>query len=459
MKDKNTQDSPESGRTISLFSKSFYLHPIHYAATTTMRTGLFLALLFLLGSNTLLGQDNEIRRRILAHPGGQNLVISKGRLLVADLITERQYQRASEVFDYIERSTDYSQYVAFTYEERLLILALLQRPDEFLQFIHRYDPEKYHHHPHRFRYFNTTEDNRIYPQEDGIYERLVEYGKNMQAIIEAQSQAMLQSDEQKIAYSLALHQTLVHPGNHSFMYPYMVHMGYHVDQCERAAEAATFTAKYPDSPYRPYINIFLYTPLEPAPIGFGFDLGLFTGVGTFNGSLGEVLHQNVAIQLGLDVAYHRLVAQMRLEGVLTSLRRDITVDGIDWFRGENVSYTSPSIDIGYKLYAGHLIITPFAGVSLNTITHDNLDEVPELENAGTATVGGWQYGINLDYAPVKPVLTGLYPRDTYFFARLRLVVKDPQLEKDMPQLDGSMWSLSLSLGAFNRPNRPVVPLP
>lgn len=423
-----------------------------------MKKGLVLVLTtILLAGNAFGWQEDDIRKRILAHPGGQNLVISKGRVLLADLITERQYPRAAEVFDYIERSTDYSTYVAFSYEERMLILALLQRPDEMLRFINRYEPDKYHNHPHRYGFFGQGQDERIYPQEDGIFHRLLEYAKNMQALIEAQAAAQLETEEEKTAYSLALHYLIVHAENQHFPYPYLLGAPYPAQKCERAAEAATFTAQYPDSPYRPYINIFLYTPMKPQAFGLGFDVALFTGMGSFEDNLGQTLHQSVAIQLGLDIAYHKLLMQMRLEGVLSSLRRDITVDGIDWFRGEQVSYTSPSIDLGYKIYAGHVIISPFVGVSLNTITHDNVDELPELEGAGTGTTGGWQYGINLDYTPIKPVLDGLYPNDSYFFARIRLAIRDPQLEKTLAGLDGNMWSLSLSLGGFGRPNRVVFP--
>lgn len=216
--------------------------------------------------------------------------------------------------------------------------------------------------------------------------------------------------------------------------------------------AAAFLKDHPKNPYQPYIEYFIYKPQRLADIGLGFDMTLLTGLAVYNKSspISTYLADSPLVTFGLDFTYKEYMLQFGLLLAPTDLQRDLVVGGIPWFRDESVSYRALTIDIGYRLQTNRFTFSPFVGLGLNGVYHLNLDEVAELENSRVRSTGGWQCGLNMEFALRAVDRESHFPSLSAPYLKLKALIRDPQLERRQPEFAGTLWSLQLSFGVYLR---------
>jgi len=126
------------------------------------------------------------------------------------------------------------------------------------------------------------------------------------------------------------------------------------------------------------------------------------------------------------------------------------IEGVRWFRNERAVYNAFSMDLAYKVKVGRLFLSPFVGVSINSIGHLNRQELRELERSRFRATGAWQYGLNLEYAFQKVSRKGPFPNEAYPYLRLRGLRRDVQMDRRYEGLEGGNWYLGLSFGFYFR---------
>ena len=228
---------------------------------------------------------------------------------------------------------------------------------------------------------SNDDDARQYlPPDDFLFRRIQEAGaKHHEELKKAVRASGLREDQR---YFLLL------------LLDYLLKIGPLTDEEQLLLNrsAAYFRRRFPRSQYHDYVAETIINPTSlPSEWAFGLDLGLAYTV--LLGELQQHFADNWGIVSGVDVAYRRLVAYLRVQLSLQTIKDQFSYGGI-WDSGMTAFTVAPEISLGYLVIASpRLKLAPFLGASF-------LIFVPESgemqEKLPAYTVLTYNLGLDLD---------------------------------------------------------------
>ncbi|HAZ04979.1 MAG: hypothetical protein A2W95_13450 [Bacteroidetes bacterium GWA2_40_14] len=300
--------------------------------------------------------ENEIR----SYVDSSEIIIRNGRRYLEKNLMDRNFSKATEVYNFLADKTENKIYLAFSYDEDLGLNLLLKNFSDLSNKAINYSQyfPKYTHNP----------EINLYP---AIQEQLVKQEKEVSSAI-AQSGL---SDEDKDMLYIFLYLVVADKADDMYY-----------------SQMKEFHKKYPQTKYFDFINNYLPRVRARVSSAYGFGVsGVFP-----TGKLGEGFKSNVNFNLCWDFnigkVYSSLYMQAGALKVKTPFSVNNSVQTITFDEDENFTYLDAGVLVGYFAVRNeHIHVAPFGaimGTSLTSNMYDNPDdEKYELDIISSFTAG------------------------------------------------------------------------
>lgn len=237
---------------------------------------------------------------------------------------------------------------------------------------------------------------------------------------------------------------------------------YHIwgyDFCDERAEAdlqsaaANFVEVYDDEQYVDAVN--RYFNIRYTPNDWQFGASLTSGVVLPQGELMNFIPNGVPVIGGVSLSYRKIHLFGSFgPGIAGPLLQEIDYQK-PWREGDNIMYTMGELQLGYTiLNTNRMLIVPvlgIQGVGLNPGSEYDDQYYDDVENLIAPNL--LSFGVKLDFkfynnsncSSKSLYMPGaLYNRE-YYAVRLSFGYSDPQFDRAVPGMDGSMIFVRIGL--------------
>lgn len=381
------------------------------------------------------GQALNIESQITEQTQSRSETISAFRRLLLDKFLEEDFQMVQQIREYLIREHEDPDYAVFWAPEHFLLLYWTHDYDQMLKIATTFD----------YDYFEQF-SRQIKPPYDLLYTKLIERTLSARESMESyiENDPLLQT-EQKEFLVLLLHHLMEEGSDEE---------NNALDSSMINTMAGNYLQKYPDSEYEYFIRHFIRFSYQPSTWGFGFEF--FSGYGLFTGTLDSKYTHNIPMGVAFDLYYNNFVFNLRNYIGFNRTREDIIYPDVVWQRRSQARVFLPELSVGYGLRVNkNLNITPFAGylITMITATENDIEELPELRDAGVVSALGLTTGINLEIALGQPYInTNLYGirSQNQWVLRIRYAYSMPGLRDKYPNSSGNIHTITIGAGSIGR---------
>ncbi|MGE3800690.1 MAG: autotransporter outer membrane beta-barrel domain-containing protein [Candidatus Kapaibacterium sp.] len=202
-----------------------------------------------------------------------------------------------------------------------------------------------------------------------------------------------------------------------------------------------FVEEYPESPYVRTAQSYLYLRTDQELLGAGLFAGYASGGMIL--SEAEVAGKAFGPSFSGELYVDRFVLSGTLFAGILSVSDSFAVADRFWSSGD-ASLTGASLDAGYELRFGNLMLTPFLGGTLYELREPREGSLESLEGLSTGSRLGFQSGVMVGWRIP-------FDQPPHIDLRLRLSMIQPGLSSFHPAFDGSIFLATLSFGLIQRP--------
>lgn len=392
-----------------------------------MIKGFKIALILLLFSNCLFGQEDSIKSQIMDYDDSKSMIISRGRKLLLDKFIEGDLKKVKELKDYLVKTED-NDYFAFYPTEYWFVLYWTKDYSELAKDFQSLDSS-------RVASYNT----RIPPPNDMLYVKLKEKSSNNKTQLRKQIQVSELDSETKQVLSLNLDRLLLENRGNT----------YALDSINERADI--FLETYSNSKFEDFTRT--YIRYKQVPRDWGVTYEFFSGYGVYTGNLSDNYSNNVPVGVAFDVCYKNFELYLRDYIGFNKTKKDFDYSLGTWEKGSRTMVFLPEASLGYAAYNGNRFkLSPFAGIGAMDIspTSNDTEKTPELEEVALKFTTTYIIGINFDIK-FGPGNTPKYsPKTSYGFMRIRYGYSIPGFEKKYDGMTGNMHYISIGFGAMAR---------
>lgn len=202
-----------------------------------------------------------------------------------------------------------------------------------------------------------------------------------------------------------------------------------------------FVEEYPESSYARIAQSYLYLRTDQELIGAGFFAGYASGGMIL--SEAEVAGKAFGPSFSGELYVDRFVLSGTLFAGILSVNDSFAVADRFWSSGD-ASLTGASLDAGYELRFGNLMLTPFIGGTLYELREPREGNLESLEGLSTGGALGFQSGVMVGWRIP-------FDQPPHIDLRLRLSLIQPGLSSFHSAFSGSIFLTTLSFGLIQRP--------
>ncbi|MFW5820873.1 MAG: hypothetical protein ACOCWA_06260, partial [Bacteroidota bacterium] len=332
-----------------------------------MKSGIILTFyfLFLLLSESFAQQDS-LREEIINYTNKKEKMISNGRRLMLDSFLEGDILKMKEVKDYLV-SLENENYAVFHPFEYWMVLYWTQDFPELLEDIRDFDSTSIIAYQHKLKPSKDMLSDKLMEQTVYSFDQILRFIKSTELSAQKRDILMLHS------------RFMVASENNPF-----------INQDTLNYYADLFLEDYPGSPYEEFVRHYIRYKYYPSDWGFGFEF--LSGYGLFTGSLNDQFRNNIPIGIAFDVEYKNLCLYLRDYIGFSKTKKDLYFNDGLWEKKSSSRVFLPEASLGYVIMDNEkLKIAPFSGIASMDIgpTEKDLDEKPELDNAGLEFTTTW----------------------------------------------------------------------
>jgi hypothetical protein len=370
---------------------------------------------------------DSIEAEILHYPDADLTILTNSRKLILDGIRDDNIPKVRELLVYLDAKFDKSRVVAFWEEESWLLLywigdyARLLSNSKFFAPI----PRAYY-------------ADKILPPRDMFIVGLKEATNSRRDdLMGGVRESGLKSFEKEFLRVL-------------LEYLLMDEKDSYTTQGKVNALATDYINTHTDSYLIPFVKNYIRFVVRPSDWGFGLDL--FSGYGSFTGSLGRHFRPVIPLGIALEAQRRKAIADFRIFlGFGGKVLREFDYEG-HWKKDLALTVVYPELSLGYALVDNPAVrCFPFAGLAPMFISPPEKDrEEPgndvELNSGWTATIG-FNCDLKLGSAgnlTRAPNATG------YSFVRIRTGFSFPGFDKQIPGFSGNLFFVQIGYGGISR---------
>lgn len=390
----------------------------------------YLGFLFLFLYGNFQAQDTDVKEEIMTYSETKEELISKGRRLLRDKLIEGDYAKVKEVKDYLLRQAQDENYIALHPGEQLMLMFWTAELEDLPRFITSHSQES----------LNQWYQNRILPNQDMLYHKIIE-----------QSWEQLSMLEDKILASS------LPASNKDFLLLYLNFMVsgeplMKINQETVNDMADLYLKTHPESKYEEFIRNNIRFKIAPSNWGLGFEF--FSGFGMPTDELGDMYNSHGVFGVAFDVEFKKITLYLRNYIGFAKTKQDREEAGVLWSKNSNSHIFLPEASFGYAVLDNDKIkLSPFVGIggaSVGPVTSD-IDKRPELEEMEVGFSPAYSIGLNLNIKlgwETAPYITQKEDK-SYWFVRIRYGYTMPQFN-DYTMHSGSVHQITIGLGGLYR---------
>jgi len=213
-----------------------------------------------------------------------------------------------------------------------------------------------------------------------------------------------------------------------------------------------FIKKYPDNSHIGFLRNSIRFKYVPSNWGIGMELS--SGYGIFSNNLTNHFSNIVPISFAFDISYKNVVFSLGGYTGVGHTLHDFTEHTVVWPQKSSYSFDLFEVSLGYVVHHGkHFKLEPFVGIGTSGITPDlgDIDKQPYLDEYEW-DFATYKIGLNLDYIisdTFSFFFENLFDMSNTFL-RLQYAYCLPQFSKKYPGFEGSLHSITLGIGGFER---------
>lgn len=333
--------------------------------------------------------------------------IEKGRAYLLEKFLERDYDKVTEIKDYLLGLED-ENYVAIAPIELWHVLFWTKEFDALTADLRQMDSARV-----------ESFSNKVKPQKDALGEQL--YRRCVE-------------DEHLLRFGLQ--EAQLPPEDNDFLTlfldwdlkPYSPE-----NQKQWNDKSDKFLADYPNSDYEWFVRHFIRVKVETEDWVWGFNCGV--GSGVFTQDLNEWMTASIGGCAAIEASFKRIRFAFYMDGGDIKLRENPSEKGDGSIIAFNVS-------VGYDLVGTRRIsLTPFAAVGVGQVSSKILGSIPELVPL-TEWRLNYEVGADFDFRFSQFKTEGPLP----LYIRLRYWYDLPSMGRIGPELSGGCHCFLLGIG-------------
>ncbi len=379
-----------------------------------------------------------MQNQILNYADSNAQIIAKGRGLLAKKFKEGDYEKVSEIKNYLLQKVQKQNYIIFYPLEYWYILYWTKQYNELLADFSKADSLN------NKRAGQTGYRNdlmlKIQPPEDLLLKNL--YDKSKDSIFELDSfvdnSSLQQEDKDFLKLRLQYLISAQKPAESS--------------QDSLNMIANQFLKTYPNSHYATFVRKHVRYEFVPSKWGFVFEF--FSGYGFLNKELEKNFTNPIPIGIDFDIYYKKVALYLRDYIGLNKTKTDIPYPNGVWEKGSQVRVYLPEASVGYVALDNKTFkIAPFAGISGADFapTQYDIENDHNLEKAEIKFTTTYTAGLNLDIKLGRtktPMVS--FREESYWFLRIRYGYNWPQFKNKYNRFDGTLQYITIGVGGFGR---------
>ena len=210
-----------------------------------------------------------------------------------------------------------------------------------------------------------------------------------------------------------------------------------------AQRCADFLKRYPQTPYKEYMNDEMLEQLPHHRTNLFYSVGVSTGWMKFSGGFNDAFQLNKApAVMTFDIHYEQWLFQV--EGVLGGAwaKQSLHTGTPVWNRGVEADFSNTNVSVGYAAsysYAGEII--PFIGIGDVTFRPgtDDRNAYPQLNGIDRIYYFSYVAGVAIESY-------GARHEGGPFYLKMRSAVFFPQCRPDYGVFSGEVFYFALGLG-------------
>ncbi len=388
-----------------------------------MRKTILTTVFLFLSSVVLLGQVSDIEKEITEQPVGKSFLISKGRQMLLDKFLEGDWQKVSEVTDYLLQIED-TNYVALYPAEYWYVLYWTQAYPELLMDIPQLDSTAI-----------ASFYNRIRPSEDVLMTNM--HKKTLAHKDEIQAQIDMAQVDQREKDFLHLHLGWLLLDTRKFEIQ---------DSINKIAD--TFLVTYDSTDYDTFIKHQIRYKLKASKWGMIYDVSM--GYGMFTHNLVKHYTNHFVAGFAFGALYKGFDLSFNVNFGAIKNKQDTPYSNGVLEKKSSLTMTSMYLTLGHEIFKNKRFkITPYMGFggSSITISEDEKEKDKALKEVELRMQTAFAGGVKLE---IKLGKSSFYSPFSYSYISIRYNYIMPSFQRKYNGMLGNVHTITIGFGGILR---------
>ncbi|HRN42744.1 MAG TPA: hypothetical protein PK649_11820 [Vicingus sp.] len=321
---------------------------------------------------------SQVVDEIKAYVDSTEFIVNNGRKLLIEKINNKDYQKAKEIYQYLNQETQSKNYKAFSYNEHLFFNAIIKDWEKMLQLFKEYDVEKNHY---NFPY--------SYPIGEVLFNNFTEQIDSIENNI---NKVEIANEDKDI---LILYLSLFEKDRNIEEYNKML---------------SAFHKNYNPTRYESFVKNYL--PRKFTRVFFDISFG--TNITFPTGKIKEEFTPNppgfsVSIDFTLGKFYSSLYAMISDLESKNSFNAIVNSDTLFFKKNDGFQFSNVGLKTGYHLTKNTKIqLVPYVSISSNTLESTLYDSNKDGDEHKIISSFGYGFGSFAEFRILKFKNTGYY---------------------------------------------------
>jgi len=376
-----------------------------------------------------VAQITDKMSQLLDDPTSKEQTIYSGRRVLYERLVYKDSTSVREIFDYLTLYVEDDNTLAIYPVENFLYNYWLKRYDKVLNFALNMDS-----------LYTIKLQKKKLPHSDDMMMNLIYNLRSDRIVIYTEIEASQYKEEEKDLLKLNFDQLLS--------------LG---EGKDTAVETLTprsnqFLERYRASVYKDYVKYYLGLEFKTSKWNLAGEF--FTGLGFYNGSVGNAIGPVIPLGITIEVTYQRVALKV-IDYIGFSRTNDsITTKKASWRPNASARVFIPGITLGYYLIDKKSFkLCPFFGISSSSIGPALFKaDKKENKNVGFDFTSTLTYGISMEIYlnEERETASNWISRGRHYF-RVSYTFYQPHFEKKYAGYAGNMHSITLGYVMFENP--------
>lgn len=332
--------------------------------------------------------ENEIR----SYVDSSEVILNNGRKLLIQSIIDKDFEKSTEVYNYLQTVAARQGYLAFTYTDILYVSLLSHNWREWIDYAKNYDE--------KIALPVFKDDHYI---SDRMYNMIKDDTEELEQAIDQSDIGQEDKDLMKI----------------------MTHI---ISKKELDKEYTTllnnFKSNYQPSKYEDFVDNFA----PKAVIKASWNWGMGTTVISPQGKYGDKFYTNATFYMNTDINISKVYGSLYMGGGSLMLKEPLSTTGYNFNGKDRLSYFEGGGQVGYFLArTNYLHLAPYAsigGSSLKSNIYDTEEEEREFYVVNTFTYGlGLHTQVKIFEGEANPYGMYGYAYPTHYTVKQHIALK------------------------------------